>query len=150
MRHKYTFVGLLFVALCVFVLSFLWSRFSRRPDEHLKQYKTIVIDAPTRCNFTLIPLIEYLRNQSLCATRKITGDDRLAVSFTLYATSDWKLKRRTVLAFNGLTIYEAFKKVAKEYNLSMKYEDGRFIFRDPEYSATGAKDLFKENKESDL
>jgi len=149
MRRKYMFAGLLFVVFCAFMLPSIWSRFSKLPDEKLKQYKTITLDTPTTCDLALIPLIECLRNRSLCATRKITGDDELAISVTLYSTSDWKLKKRTVLAFNGLTIYEAFKKVATEFNLSMKYESGRFVFRDPEYSDATDKDLFKENKESD-
>jgi hypothetical protein len=146
MRRRQMVTGLFFVFLCVCILPFLRNGFLKRPDEALKKYKTIILDAPTPCDLPLIPLIEHLRDLSLCATRKITGDDRLAVSFTVYPTSDWKLKKRTVLAFNGLTIYEAFKKVATEFDLSMEYEDGRFVFRDPEYSDMYDKDLFEEDK----
>jgi hypothetical protein len=146
MKRKQAMAVLILISFCVLALLFLFDRFLKPSGEALEQYKTITLATPTTCDLPLIPLIEYLRDQSLRVTREITGDDKLAVSATVYATSEWKLKKRSMLTFNGLTIYDAFKKVAAEFDLSMKYEDGRFIFRDPEYADANDKNLFEEDK----
>ena len=135
---------IILMCFCVFAFLFLLGRFPKPTTGALEKYKTITLDVPTTCDLPLIPMIEHLQDLSLCATRKITGDDKLAISYTVYPTSDWKLKKKAVLVFNGLTIYDAFKKIAAEFNLTMKYEYGRFIFRDPEYPDMNDKDLFKE------
>jgi hypothetical protein len=147
MRRKRMLTGLVLVSFFVFAFLSLWVKLQRPENEALNKYKTITLNTSTTCDLPLIALIEYLRDLSLCATHEITGNDDLAVSVTVYATSDWKLKKRAVLTFNGLTIYEAFRKVATEFNLIMKYENGRFVFKDPEYSDTTGNDLFKDGKE---
>jgi len=138
---------LLFTLSCILPLSCRWSKSQELFENELHKYKRITLDSPTTCDLTLIQHIEYLRHLSLHATRKITGNDELAISFTLCPTSDWKLEKRVELTFDGLTIYEAFNKVAKEFQLSMNYEYGRFIFRDPDYSDMRDSDLFMEVKE---
>lgn len=138
---------LLFTLSCILLLSCRWNKSQELFENELHKYKRITLVSPTTCDLTLIEHIEYLRDLSLHATRKITGNDELAVSFTLYPTSDWKLEKRVELTFDGLTIYEAFNKVAKEFQLSMSYEYGRFIYRDPDYPDMRDSDLFMEVNE---
>lgn len=138
---------LLSMLSCILLLSCQWDKSQEVFENELHKYKRITLVSPTTCDLTLIKHIEYLRDLSIHATRKITGNDELAVSFTLYPTSDWKLEKRVELTFDGLTIYEAFNKVAKEFQLSMSYEYGRFIYRDPDYPDMLDSDLFMEVNE---
>jgi hypothetical protein len=138
---------LLFTLSCVLLLSCRWNKNQELFESELHAYKSVTLDSPTTCNLTLIELIQHLQDLSLHVTRKITGNDELAVSFTLYPVLDWKLEKRVELTFDGLTIYEAFNKIAKEFQLSMNYECGRFIFRDPDYPDMLDSDLFMEVKE---
>lgn len=143
-RKQAIFVFPIFIFSGFLAVIFWPRKYKRTTSQAYEQYNIIKLNSPATSALPLIPMIEHLQDLSLSATRNITGTDELAVSYTLHPTSNNKLNKIAVLNFHGLTIYDAFEKIATSYDLVMTYKFGRFILRDPDYRDMSDKTLFSE------
>jgi len=108
---------------------------SNKNHTDLMRYETVVLPTIVFNDASMIQAINHLceiSKQRLKATTSIADSWKCGISYTVLPISENKKLMRKTIKFKELTIYEAFEVIALKFNVDLKYENGRFVFSDPE------------------
>lgn len=113
-------------------------------NSNLEYYKSIPLPNTEVHDATLIQTIDQIVEISK-KTAQVNIDTtnywQYGTSVTVMPTTGRKKQIKKTMVFFHMTVFEAFDKIGKEFDLIMKYQNGRFVFSDPDWVETNELNL---------